>query len=667
MTLEILLLLIVAGAGSAAFSLAYATPAWLVLLPSAALFWWRIESAPRWLVRLLQSLSNLTCFAAVLLIQVFVFLPITQDFGPKRSMFVIGDWILLLITIFLLGSKVWPPARGVIPLSLALLVISFYKLHVSMIVPLAVAGAGLFGYLAFTAEGFLSSKLTRLAIYAGLTVLLTFGCVRGLFFAQDVFDRSLIAYFSPPSLFSPGQFADSELGSLEELKLSSKVVLRVWTDRAQKLRGRVHPFFDGRTWHSNETVRGPDPPALGALPFPATPDGVIALAKSDPRVLSTTVVPRTPGSLVLAPSGTLAVQANVPGMRMDAYQVLTWADVVPERYIARHSLDAHMVRPGDDPLPFWADSGERMREVCLTMPQKVDPRVRELAQKIAAGADSQEHRVRRTLEYLRDGYTYSLRPGKFRTFDPLAEFLFEKKKGYCEYFATSAAMLLRLQGVPTRYVTGYSVQEGNRNGNHYVVREKDGHAWIEVYIAGKGWIEADPTPPGEYEAMVEGLNANWFDKVWEWIQMTASGVWQRIVNGDWRGLWNDYWPLLLPLPLAPILGFLAAWVLRRWQKRKGKRKTQAVKAWPVAPIQKLDPALEALLKSLDDKWSSLGHARPASRGPLEHAQSLPAQVPAPLRVASLEAVECFYRGCFAGRVPEAAEIQKARSALETNK
>ena len=91
------------------------------------------------------------------------------------------------------------------------------------------------------------------------------------------------------------------------------------------------------------------------------------------------------------------------------------------------------------------------------------------------------------------------RPGAFRTGDPLAEFLFEKKAGYCEYFASAAVVLLRLQGVPARFVKGLSVgPQTDQGGGLHVVRDSDAHAWVEAWIPGEGWVEADPTPPGQF-------------------------------------------------------------------------------------------------------------------------------------------------------------------------
>ena len=103
------------------------------------------------------------------------------------------------------------------------------------------------------------------------------------------------------------------------------------------------------------------------------------------------------------------------------------------------------------------------------------------------------------MRHLQAGYRYTLSPGAFRTADPVAEFLFEKKAGYCEYFASAAVLLLRLQGVPARFVKGLSVgPQTDQGGGLHVVRESDAHAWVEAWIPGEGWVEADPTPPGQF-------------------------------------------------------------------------------------------------------------------------------------------------------------------------
>src|SRR6185436_13828106 len=96
--------------------------------------------------------------------------------------------------------------------------------------------------------------------------------------------------------------------------------------------------------------------------------------------------------------------------------------------------------------------------------------------------------------YLRGKFEYTLSltwdPGK----QPLSTFLFQQKKGHCEYFASAMAVLLRSVDVPTRLVNGFLMGEYNPIGDAYIVRESDAHSWVEVYLPGAGWTEFDPTP-----------------------------------------------------------------------------------------------------------------------------------------------------------------------------
>lgn len=72
-------------------------------------------------------------------------------------------------------------------------------------------------------------------------------------------------------------------------------------------------------------------------------------------------------------------------------------------------------------------------------------------------------------------------------------FLFEMEKGYCTYYATTMVVMLRTQGIPARFVTGYSSGE-YVGDDEYVVRGMNSHAWVEVYFPEHGWVEFDPTP-----------------------------------------------------------------------------------------------------------------------------------------------------------------------------
>lgn len=97
--------------------------------------------------------------------------------------------------------------------------------------------------------------------------------------------------------------------------------------------------------------------------------------------------------------------------------------------------------------------------------------------------------------FLTHNFRYSLDAPLAEQDQPLEEFLFTRKTGYCEHYATAMAIMLRTIGIPARLVTGFLATEWNEYGNYYVVRQQDAHAWVEVHLPHSGWITMDPTPP----------------------------------------------------------------------------------------------------------------------------------------------------------------------------
>lgn len=94
------------------------------------------------------------------------------------------------------------------------------------------------------------------------------------------------------------------------------------------------------------------------------------------------------------------------------------------------------------------------------------------------------------------GFQYSLTVRSGPTNDPLQNFLVNKQ-GYCEQYATAMAVMLRLEGIPSRVVLGYTAGTANSDGSTWTVTNHDAHAWVEAYFAGVGWTEFDPTPLGD--------------------------------------------------------------------------------------------------------------------------------------------------------------------------
>ncbi len=119
-------------------------------------------------------------------------------------------------------------------------------------------------------------------------------------------------------------------------------------------------------------------------------------------------------------------------------------------------------------------------------------RVYGLAKRITAGATTDYDMVRRIGAYLDSHYTYSEHVPKHQY--PLESFLFQDKRGYCQQFSGSAALMLRMLGVPTRVASGFAPGSRDPDTKEYVVRDLDAHAWIEVWFQGLGWVPFDPTP-----------------------------------------------------------------------------------------------------------------------------------------------------------------------------
>ncbi len=117
-----------------------------------------------------------------------------------------------------------------------------------------------------------------------------------------------------------------------------------------------------------------------------------------------------------------------------------------------------------------------------------------------------EQKIDKALQMFRQqNFIYTLRPPILRS-NPIDEFLFDTKKGFCEHYATSFVYLMRAAGVPARIVTGYQGGELNPNGNYLIVRQSDAHAWAEVWLEGKGWVRIDPTAAVSPERIEQGIS-----------------------------------------------------------------------------------------------------------------------------------------------------------------
>ncbi len=129
----------------------------------------------------------------------------------------------------------------------------------------------------------------------------------------------------------------------------------------------------------------------------------------------------------------------------------------------------------------------------LQLPDNLSSRTRRLAASLRGKGRKDEDVVRAALRYFnQQPFVYTLQPPILEG-DPVDQFLFETRKGFCEHYATSFVILMRLADIPARVVVGYQGGQLNPMGGHLVVRQSDAHAWAEVWLADKGWTRIDPT------------------------------------------------------------------------------------------------------------------------------------------------------------------------------
>ncbi len=190
---------------------------------------------------------------------------------------------------------------------------------------------------------------------------------------------------------------------------------------------------------------------------------------------------------------------------------------------------------------------ETERQRYLQLPIGGNPRARGLATEWRRRAASPAEIVQTALRlYRTENFIYTLSPPLIG--DNFVDgFLFDTRKGFCEHYAGSFAFLMRAAGIPTRVVTGYQGGELNELGNYFIVRQRDAHAWAEVWLDGSGWQRVDPTAAVAPERVERGIDLSPQEE-----GMAVRFELQRnpLLNTLWRGMrhgwdavntrWNEW-------------------------------------------------------------------------------------------------------------------------------
>lgn len=162
-----------------------------------------------------------------------------------------------------------------------------------------------------------------------------------------------------------------------------------------------------------------------------------------------------------------------------------------ETYEVRSSVTAATI---SDLRAAGTDYPEWVTERYLQLPPDITDRTRELAQRLTEDLESPYDKAKAVTDFLRDHITYSETiPEQPADQEPIDWILFDLRQGFCNYYATAEVVMLRAVGVPSRMAVGYAQGERDSETDLYFVRQRDLHAWPEVYFPGIGWAEFEPT------------------------------------------------------------------------------------------------------------------------------------------------------------------------------
>ena len=439
------------------------------------------------------------------------------------------------------------------------------------------------------------------------------------------------------------------LGDLDTVRMEETVMMRLVPTTPprhppahieMRIKGAVFDTFDGKRWQKSKDLKWSDLPgedtSQGTMYYlhsvhdaPSTARYEVFLEPIKPSFI---FVPEGTGRILLDP---VADRRGINRRRLTAnlFGEIQYDDAagVGIRYLVDLTGAPAIGAP---PLPGFRFD---------TLYPGSD-RLEQLARKSAGNGPPREMAAR-LVRALKSDYRYALNLSKdVRNRDEataLDRFLFSRKTGTCEHFATALTLMLRAVGIPARLITGFSGADWNAIGGFYSVRERFAHSWTEAYIDGR-WRPLDATPAsGEYwhlnqasafTLFIDTLRMRWQKHVVSYDLTTqgkiAFNLWKKLRKSRHSGEYSLS-PIQKRIATIGIITFIIAaglvMSLRRRRLEKGLSKPRS--------RLRADKEAASLVRALDHRLARFGYPRSPNTTPLEHLTALTDTAPFSLESA----------------------------------
>ncbi len=379
---------------------------------------------------------------------------------------------------------------------------------------------------------------------------------------------NFLAHFTKgnPTQVSVGFSGSAELDGVQRLKnlSSNRIAVRILCDDDPGyLRGEAFDRFDYNRWTkmSGQLSLDPTEEVPNDVPRPQPTDQLFTFLRGTSADWQRMECwpDQAFGTHLFTPLGTTRLTAAVEEVSVDPYGIFKSDQLPPGHPYTALVPQPHLFKSKDD-LNI---------EQLTYLPPLIHPGIRQLADRLFADCKTSSDRVDAVERYFHDSYRYSQSIEIPTGMAPLAYFLLERPAAHCEFFASGAAVLLRLGKVPCRYVTGFVPSERNRYGNYWVTRNRDAHAWIEAYVDDVGWIIVESTPSAGIPARTEPSNAR---QLGEWVRDRAYMIRVTLQQGSLRAAADMCRDLLFRAPVFTLMAAVAVIIVfRRWVKLRRKR------------------------------------------------------------------------------------------------